>query len=225
MTFLLLRAFIFIPVAVVAIAIMRSLRVAADLRLWRRLTRNQPVPIGEVKPGPAIVRGKIRLLGQPLALPFSEESCVAYEISEPVRIRSTKQSAAFVVEDGSGSIEVRPEALRVGAGVDHVLKVDFMGMKTLPGLGRPVRVLREGDEVLVVGHAQREADAGGQAGSYRDAPTKLVMRAGSDVGLAAVRDVSSLIKYAAPTLIISGLLIAVMIGGIGMISVSLFSCH
>jgi hypothetical protein len=222
MTFLLLRAFVFISVAVVAIAIMRSLRVAADLRLWRRLTRNQPVPIGDLKAGPAIVRGKVRLLGQPLSVPFSDVTCVAYEISEPVRLRSTRQSAPFAVEDASGTIEVRAEGMRVGAGVDRVLRVDFMGLKTLPGLGRPVRVLREGDEVLVVGHVQREADASGQAGSYRDAPTKLVMRPGKDIGLAAVRDVSSLIKYAAPTLIISGALIAAMIGGIGMIAVSIF---
>jgi hypothetical protein len=224
MTFLLLRAFIFVPVAVIAIAVMRSFRVLADLRLWR-FTRNRPVAISELKPGPAIVRGKVRLLGPPLPVPFSDQTCVAYEISEPVRIRSTRQSAPFVVEDASGSLEVRPEQMRVGAAVDHVLYVDILGMKTLPGLGRPVRVLREGDEVLLVGHASREADPGGQSGSYRDAPTKLVMRAGSEVGLAAIRDVSTLVKYAAPTLIVSGLLVAAMLGGFGMIGVALFGCN
>src|SRR3954453_13227854 len=98
-------------------------------------------------------------------------------------------------------------------------------MKTPPGLGRPGRGRPEGDEGLRAGQASREADPGDQSGSYRDAPTKLVMRAGSDVGLAAIRDVSTLVKYAAPTLIISGLLIAAMVGGFGMIGVALFGCN
>src|SRR5262249_31836546 len=107
MTFLLLRAVIFIPVAIIAVAVMRSLRALADLRLWRRVTRNHPVAITELKPGPAIVRGKVRLLGQALQVPFPDKSCVAYEISEPTRLGSTRQAAAFAVEDDSGSIEVR----------------------------------------------------------------------------------------------------------------------
>src|SRR5260370_29923836 len=99
MTFLLLRALIFAPVAVVVIAVMRSLRALADLRLWRRLTRHQPVAVRDLLPGPALVRGKVRLLGPPLAVPFSDQTCVAYEISEPVRLGSTRQSAAFLLED------------------------------------------------------------------------------------------------------------------------------
>ena len=54
----------------------------------------------------------------------------------------------------------------------------------MPGLARPIRILRDGDEVLLLGTVQREADAAGQAGSYRDAPMKLVMRPGKQ-GLAS----------------------------------------
>ena len=83
--------------------------------------------------------------------------------------------------------------------------------------------MREGDEVLVVGPVQREADVGGQAGSYRDAPSKLVLRPGSH-GLAAVRDVSSLARYAAPTLIVTTLVVgatlaAMVAGGYAFVSV------
>jgi hypothetical protein len=224
MTFLLLRALIFAPVAIVVVALMRSLRAIADLRLWRRLTRNRPVAIRDLQPGRAIVRGKVRLLGQPLQVPFSDKSCVAYEISEPVRLGSTQKAAAFAIDDATGTIEVRPERMRVGAAVDHVLHIDILGMKTMPGLGRPIRLLREGDEVLVLGVARKEADAGGTAGSYRDAPTKLVMRPGPGIGLAAVRDVSSLIRYAAPTLVISGLVVAATLAGMGWLSLALFGC-
>jgi hypothetical protein len=224
MTFLLLRALIFAPVAVVVIAAMRAFRALADLRLWRRLTRHQPVAVKDLSPGPAIVRGKVRLLGEPVKVPDSGESVVAYEISEPVNPSSTREATVFTVDDESGSVEVHPQRMRVGAAVDHVLYVDKLGMKTMPGLARPIRILRNGDEVLLIGSVHREADAAGQAGSYRAAPTKLVMRPGPQ-GLAAVRDVSSLIKYAAPTLIICSILIAAMVGGVGFALVGIFGCE
>jgi hypothetical protein len=210
----LVRIFVFAAIAVTAIALMRSLRALADLRLWRRLTRHPAVPVRELQTGPAIVRGRVKRVGDPLPLPGTDESCVAYDIAEPIRLGSTRRATSFIVEDESGAIEVKPLDLRVGAPVDRVLYVDNIGMKTLPGLGRPMRVLRDGDEVLLVGLVQREADVSGQAGNYRDAPTKLVMRPGGPVGLAAVRDVSSLIRYAAPTLLISSIAIAVAWAGV-----------
>jgi hypothetical protein len=215
------RIVLMAAVAVIAIALMRSVRALADLRLWRRLTRGQPVAIKDVQPGPTIVRGRVRALGELVSLPNSEEKCLAYEISEPIRIRTTRQAVSFVVEDETGTLEVRPEFMRVGAPVDRVLLVDALGLKTLPGLARPLRVLREGDEVLVVGHVQREADVGGQSSNYRDAPTKWVMRPGRG-GLAAVRDVSSLIRYAVPTLIMTTVAICAALGGIGVGGWALF---
>ncbi len=210
------RLIFFTAVAVTAIALMRSIRALADLRLWRRLTRNPSVAVRDLQQGSVIVKGRVKLIGEPLKLPASEESCVAYEIAEPIRFGSTRQSAAFAVEDATGSVEVRGAQMRVGAPVDRVLYVDSIGMKTLPGLGRPMRVLREGDEVLLVGMAQREADVSGEAGGYRDAPTKLVIRAGGPVGLAAVRDASSLIRYAAPTLVVTTIVVAAALASVGV---------
>jgi hypothetical protein len=219
------RLVLFTAILVIAIALMRSLRALADLRLWRRLTRNQPVRVKDAQPGPVIVRGRVRALREPLPIPNSKDTCIAYEISEPIRVRTTRQAVEFVVEDESGSIEVRPSYMRVGAPVDHVLYVDNIGMKTLPGLARPIRILREGDEVVVVGVAQREADVGGQAGNYRDAPTKLVIRPGGGVGLAAVRDVASLMRYAVPTLVITAIVIAAALAGVGVGGWAMFGHH
>ena len=215
------RIILMFAVAVIAIALMRSVRALADLRLWRRLTRGRPVAVKDIEPGPTIVRGRVRALADTIAIPGSDEKCLAYEISEPIRVRTTRQSVPFIVEDETGAIEVRPDYMRVGAPVDRVLYIDTLGLKTLPGLARPLRVLREGDEVLVVGHVQREADAGGQSANYRDAPTKLVMRPGRG-GLAAVRDVSSLIRYAVPTLIVTTIAICAALGGVGVGGWALF---
>src|SRR5688500_6923262 len=125
------RLVLFAGVVVTAIAVMRSLRAIGDLRLWRRLNQNKPVAIKDAKPGPVIVRGRVSALGEPLPLPNSNDTCLAYEISEPIRVRSTRQAVDFVVEDETGSIDVRPSQMRVAAPVDHVLYVDNIGMKTL----------------------------------------------------------------------------------------------
>jgi hypothetical protein len=206
-------AFFFV-ILVIALALVRSWRALADLRLWRRITRQSSVPVRDLQPGPAMIRGRVRLVGDPVKLPGTDDACVAYEIVEPIRLGSTRQSASFVVEDATGAVEVRASDMRVAGPVDRVLRIDSSGMKTMPGLARPVRVLHDGDEIFLVGLAQREADPTGQAGSYREAPTKMVIRPGGPVGLAAVREASSLVKYALPTLVVSAILIFGLTGGV-----------
>jgi hypothetical protein len=206
----------------VVISTLRAARAIADLRLWRRLRRQPAMPVSELEPGPVVVRGRVRALST-LKVPHSDVECVAYEVSEPTRLGTSRKAVPFLIEDASGAVEVRPDRMRVAAPVDCVLRVDSIGMKTLPGLARPVRVLREGDQVSVVGTARREVEADGGMGNYRDAPTKIVLRPGRGLGLAAVRDAGVLVRYAGPTLLWTGALFA---SGIGIIAATfkLFFC-
>src|SRR5574339_160230 len=101
----------------VVISTLRAARAVADLRLWRRLRRQPAMPASELLPGPVVIRGRVRALST-VKVPHCEVECVAYEVSEPTRIGTSRKAVPFLIEDETGAVEVRPDGMRVAAPVD-----------------------------------------------------------------------------------------------------------
>src|SRR5262245_29791373 len=115
--------FICVGGLLIVISTVRAARAIADLRLWRRLKRQPAIPISELQPGPIVIRGRVRAL-ETLMLPHTDVACVAYEVSEPTRLGTSRKGVPFLIEDQTGAVEIRPDSLRVAAPVDRVLRID-----------------------------------------------------------------------------------------------------
>ena len=126
-------------------------RVWRELLIWHRVRRIAPTPIAALRPGTVVVRGRAcRVDGV-------SGKYVAWENPK------TRESGCvpFTVEDESGTVRVECDSVRL-AGAHHA---------------RGCRVLYDGERVAVLGVAEDALDPSAAVG-YREAPTRMVLRAG-----------------------------------------------
>jgi hypothetical protein len=193
------------------IAARRGRRFVADLRLWQAMRASRTA---QLTPGRVVVRGRARKLASTLnvpgealhAVPGPTLLCLAYELPRREVGVARSACAPFVVELDGLSLLVDASALRVAGPVrpeDNPLDV---------------RVIQDGDPVVVCGVAARVLDPAGPGASYREPPTRWVLHAHAAalVGDHARRDLGRTLARQAAAALASAAAFAIAIAGIAI---------
>jgi hypothetical protein len=175
-------------------------RGTADLVRDRRLSRHAPVRITDARAGLVLVRGRVVPEGGKLVdAPLSGTPCVLAQSRiadlEGTIVQRTA-GVSFAIDDGTGRARVLPEAGPLALVItqawrrsvpERELDVRAQAMMR-PGYTVSERGRRErsidliewmvfpGDEIFVLGQAQREVDARGADHGFREPPARLTLR-------------------------------------------------
>jgi hypothetical protein len=169
-------------------------------RLKRRARKSPIRRVCEARRDELIrVRGIVRELESPLALPFSSQPGVYHwtqltDYSNPGQTKAWTKCArvrSFIVDDGSGQARISDQGKLVlladeeGGGMhrDHPSVVAFLNGNTDAIFSRGAsvvwrqRAIRIGDEVLAWGRAVHEPanDTGASRRNYRETPLRIVL--------------------------------------------------
>ena len=151
--------------------------------------------------------------GALLTAPVSGRPCVAWELSFTTpafggeRIMDRRDTVGFIVEDDSGrahvaaeiavwALQARAEGEGPGKDVPPTLAA-WLAENHASDQWREIRRLRwretrvePGDQIAVVGIAHVSIDSEGEAATYRDAPTRVVIDGSDDAPLSIADDPS-----------------------------------
>lgn len=219
-----LEGFLFVGgAALVGLILGAAWWFSKEQQIKRALRKLRPTPLGEVRDGLVKVRGTVATL-EALQAPLSGRACAYYEVIVEQRVSSGKSSSwrtiireveerDFLLEDGTGRARVEMVAVEAAVTKDGHWSSGTLNDAT-PELeeflqrhghasqgwvfNKTLRyregVLEPGEEVAVLGWAEREIDPEpGTAGAgYRDAPTRVVLRANGASALRVSDDPSTL---------------------------------
>lgn len=196
--------FVMLTVGVLAAPVVVYNRfLAPAVKVRRILAQARPTPIRDLTKGTFKLSGQILLDGE-LISPLTGRPCAAYECVAYVRKRQGWLLLAhevavrdFLLDDGTGVASVVAARARLALQCDRTWETTDLE-HTVDGSGPWVRaraqrtvdfgetvrfdegILEQGERVAISGQTEPEADPspGAAGGSYREAPSRWLIRAG-----------------------------------------------